>query len=169
MKEILFKPDEADYLTNLLEGETSSIAKRIISKIKNAQKKIKISSAKGKGRSLQYWVCEKIATMFGIKFDQQDDNCPIHSREMGLNGVDVILRGEIAQKFPYAIECKCCETLSLPQWIRQARNNAKFYHYGKQYLLVVKKKSIGDPIVIMDWSTFADEVQDRINGHFRDW
>lgn len=166
MKEILFKSDEAEYVINLLEGESSSIAKRIISKIKNAQKKIKISSAKGKGRGLQYWVCERIATMFGIKFNQQDDSCPIHSREMGLNGVDVILRGEIAQKFPYAIECKCCETLSLPQWIRQARQNAKG---GKQYLLVVKKKSIGDPIVIMDWDTFASEVQDRINGNFRDW
>ena len=166
MKEILFKQDEADYIIKLLEGETSSIAKRIISRLKNAQKKIKVSSAKGKGRNLQYWVCEKIADMFGIKFNQSDDSCPIHSREMGLSGVDVILRGEIAQKFPYAIECKSCETLSLPQWIRQARNNAK---YGKQYLLVIKKKSIGEPIVIMDWDTFADEVQDRINGHFRDW
>ena len=152
MKEILFKPDEAEYVINLLEGESSSTAKRIISKIKNAQKKIKTSSAKGKGRALQYWVCERIANMFGIKFDQQDDSCPIHSREMGLNGVDVILRGELAKKFPYSIECKACEGLALPQWIRQARANQK---NGQEYLLVVKKQSMGtEPIVIMDWTTF---------------
>ena len=153
MKEILFQKDESQYLIHLLEGESSSIAKKVIKKLKNAEKKIKTSSAKGKGRGLQYWVCERIANLFGIKFDQSDDSCLIHSREMGLNGVDVILRGEVAEKFPYAIECKCCESLALPQWIRQARDNAK---YGKRYLLVVKKKSIGEPIVIMDWNTFEE-------------
>ena len=161
MKEILFKQDEANYLINILNGETSSIAKKIITRLKNCQKKIKVSSAKGKGRTLQYWVCERVAEMFGVEFNQQDDNCPVHSREMGLNGVDVILRGELADKFPYSIECKCCENLSLPQWIRQARANKK---PGQDYLLVIKKKSVGsEPVVVMDWDAFQKLVEEAKN------
>ena len=159
MKEILFKKEEADYLIKLLEGETSKMSKSLISKLMNCQKKIKVSSAKMKGRFLQYWVCERIATIFGVEYDQQNDDCPIHSREMGLNGVDVILRGELSKKFPYDIECKSCESLSLPQWIRQAKANKKDDH---DYLLVIKKKSVGvDPFVVMDWSTFEKLIVEK--------
>ena len=152
MKEILFKPEEVKWLKNLLMQSAQPMAKKIIKKLENAEKKIKVSSAKGKGRNLQYWVCEKIAKIFNIEFNQQDDNCPIHSREMGLNGTDVVLRHPIYEKFPFDVECKACETLSLPEWIRQAKKNEKV---GRHYLLVVKKQTIGtEPIVVIDWGTF---------------
>lgn len=153
MKEILFTKSEADYLINVLNKQCDlKINKSLIKKIKNSEKKIKVSSAKGKGRNLQYWVCERIGNVFNIKFNQQDDNCPIHSREMGLNGTDVVLRTPVYEKFPFDVECKACETLSLPEWIRQARKNQK---EGRNYLLVIKKQTIGtEPIAVMDWSTF---------------
>ena len=155
MKEILFKPDEVEIIKQVLSshyGCEEKYAKKIISKLERAEKKIKTSSAKGKGRGLQYWVCDRIAKMFGIEFIQSDDNCLIHSREMGQNGTDVILRGEIAKKFPFDIECKSCESLSIPEWVRQARANKK---ENRDWLLVFKKQTIGhEPLVVMEWETF---------------
>jgi hypothetical protein len=47
-------------------GCEEKYAKKIISKLERAETKIKVSSAKGKGRGLQYWVCDRIAKMFGL-------------------------------------------------------------------------------------------------------
>lgn len=155
MKEILFKPDEVEMIKKALSahyGCEEKYAKMIISKLERAEKKIKASSAKGKGRGLQYWVCERIAKMFGVAFVQSDDDCLIHSREMGQNGVDIVLRGEIRKNFPFDIECKSCESLSIPEWIRQARANKK---ENRDWLLVFKKQTLGHtPFVVMEWETF---------------
>ena len=167
MKEILFDKEDSIYLKSILRLQRAelvldfeknkkeiSLCDKLIKKIERAERKIKTSSAKGKGRNLQYWVCERIAEMFGIKFVQSDDTCLVHSRTMGLNGTDVVLTGELVEKFPFAVECKACETLSIPEWIRQARNNEK---ENQNYLLVFKKQSIGgQPVVLMDWSTFEN-------------
>ena len=161
MKEILFKSDEINFLKFALsqcvfaeDNPDEKICKKILGKLERAEKKIKTSSAKGKGRNLQYWVCERIAEMFGIKFVQSDDTCLVHSREMGLSGCDVILRGELYNKFPYDIECKAQESLSIPDWVRQARTNTK---EGRKWLVVFKKQTIGgEPLVLMDWSTFEE-------------
>lgn len=111
---------------------------------------MKTSSCKAKGRNLQMWVCQKIANIFNIEFDNQDDQCSIHSREMGQSGVDIILRGVIYKKFLYDIECKNTEKLSLYPTIDQAINNTNL---GRDWL-IVHKKNRSDPIVIMDWEAF---------------
>lgn len=155
MKEILFKPDEVEMIKTALSCHYSceeKYAKKIISKLEYAEKTIKVSSRKGKGRSLQYWVCEKIAKMFEINFVQSDDTCLVHSREMGQHGTDIVLRGEMYNKFPFDIECKNCESLSIPEWVRQARANKKD---GREWLVVFKKQTMGtEPLVIMEWGTF---------------
>lgn len=159
MKEILFKPAETYFLKHVLDDynkshseKYSKISKSILGKLEHAEKKIKTSSAKGKGRNLQYWVCERIAEMFGIKFVQSDDTCLVHSREMGQHGTDICLRGELYNKFPFDVECKAQESLSIPDWVRQARTNTK---EGRKWLVVFKKQTIGgEPLVLMDWSTF---------------
>lgn len=46
---------------------------------------------------------------------------------MGQHGVDIILRGKVARKFPFDIECKSCESLSIPEWIRQTKQNIKSF------------------------------------------
>lgn len=155
MKEILFKKNEAEFLLKLISFNKkmkTPMIKTIERKLKNSLKdKIQTSSAKAKGRNLQYWVCERIANIFNVKFKQKNDDSLIQSRPMGQSGEDIILRGELRKQFPYSIECKCCENLSLASWIRQAKSNAS---EDRNWLLVVKKKTIGETIVIMTWETF---------------
>lgn len=113
------------------------------------------ASRKAKGRNLQYWVAKKVAKLFGIVFDQQDDLCEIHSREMGQAGCDVYIRDKtLYDLFPYDIECKNTETVSLYAYIEQAKANTK---EGRQWL-VVHKKNQSKPIVIMDAEHFFDIV-----------
>lgn len=161
MKEILFKPDESELIKKVLfrfvhevehEDKSVMLAGKLIKKFERAEKKIKVSSSKGKGRGLQYWVCDRIAKMFGLKFIQSDGNCLVHSREMGQHGTDIVLRGKVFDDFPFDIECKSCESLSIPEWIRQARANKK---ENRDWLLVFKKQTIGhEPLVVMEWETF---------------
>lgn len=158
MKEILFKPEETYFLKHVLDDynkshseKYSKMSKSILGKLERAEKKIKTSSAKGKGRNLQYWVCERIAEMFGIKFVQSDDECLIQSRPMGQHSVDIILRGELKKKFPFSIECKAQENLSLSEWIRQAKENEL---PETNWMLIFKKQTIGKPIVCLDFETF---------------
>lgn len=155
MKEILFKPNEVEMIKKALSahyGCEEKYAKKIIAKLERAEKKIKVSSAKGKGRGLQYWVCEKIANLFGIEFKQSDDECLIQSRPMGQHSVDIILRGELKKKFPFSIECKAQETLNIKEWIRQARENEL---PDTSWMLIFKKQTLGSkPIVCLDFETF---------------
>ena len=175
MKEMLFTKEESKFIRECLENQIMSLqagfcgqdmeitnrnakiekeCKRLIKKFENAEKKIKVSSAKGKGRGLQYWVCDRIAEMFGIEFVQSDDDCLIQSRPMGQHSVDIILRGELKKKFPFSIECKSQEKLALPEWIRQARENVLPNTY---WMLIFKKHTLGSkPIVCMDFETFLE-------------
>jgi hypothetical protein len=181
MKEMLFTKDESKFIKDCLQNEIDSLkmgffgqdmeltkqrtkkekeCQRLIKKFERAEKKIKVSSAKGKGRELQYWVCDRIAKMFGLEFIQSDDDCLIQSRPMGQHSVDIILRGELKKKFPFSIECKCQENLSLPEWIRQARENTLPNTY---WMLVFKKQTIGhEPLVLMEWETFEKIIKDKI-------
>ena len=168
MKPITFEKEQAEYLQRILEDATvypgtkeEKLYKSIVTKLKNAQKPpIKVSSRKAKGREFQYWVCRKIADMFEMPFNQQDDDCLIHSREMGQNGTDIVIRGILRKLFPFDIECKCCEQLSIPEWIKQSKANVK---EGRHWLVVFKKKEIGEPIVLMGWDTFEDVYKKSIN------
>ena len=167
MKEILFKSEEAKYLEKLLNKEADSkVKKSLLTKLKNAQKKIKVSSAKGKGRNLQYWVCERLASMFNVDYVQSDDNCLIQSRPMGQHGTDIILRGKVYDAFPFDIECKACETLSIPDWVRQSKANTK---KDRDWMLVFKKQTIGtEPLIILEWKTFEKYYRKLINGGYHD-
>lgn len=138
-------------------------ASRMIAKAEYAMKQITTASAKAKGRELQYWVCDRIGELFDIQFIQSDDTCPIHSREMGLNGSDVILRGEIARQFPFTIECKAQENIHLAEWIAQAIKNNK-----NHWMLVVKKHGMNKskPVVIIDWESFARTFKGTIAEYY---
>jgi len=111
---------------------------------------IKASSAKAKGRELQKLVCRKISKLLNLSYDQSDDNCLIHSREMGQAGSDVVLRGEAFNRFPFDIECKRTEKLNIYKAIKQGKVNTK---KGRNYL-VVHKKNRTDPIAILDLDVF---------------
>ena len=111
---------------------------------------IKIRSAKNKGMRFQKWVCEKIAKLFNVTFNNQDEQCEIHSRECGLSGTDIVLRGEIYKKFPFDIETKNTESFNVYKAIAQAQVNTA---PGRHWLLF-HKKNRSLPIVILDADLF---------------
>ena len=125
-----FSSDERKTITDVL-GDNPHF-KSIVKKLNAVDKKIKVSSAKGKGRNLQQFVCERISTILSIPFVNKDDFCDIHSREMGQSGVDVVLRGEALKKFPFSIECKSAENISLRSFIVS----------GILFVLITKSQSV---------------------------
>jgi len=123
---------------------------------------MKTASAKAKGRKLQYWVCCKISELFDIKFDQQDDQCPIHSREMGQSGVDVYFRNKkYYDKFPFDIECKATERFQIYKDIEQAKQNMK---EGRDWLLF-HRKNRSEPIVVLDAECFFKLLKRNYKGN----
>jgi hypothetical protein len=139
----------------LLDGQVLSFAppeyKKIIAKLDKPHKRIKVSSAKAKGRNLQKWAVEKIAKLLEYKLPENKDDSHIRSREMGQSGVDVVLSKKAKQKFPFAVECKNQEKINLPEFMKQAKANGDNYLYP---LLIVKNKTLKEPLLIMEWGTF---------------
>lgn len=125
------------------------------------KKKIKTSSAKSKGRELQQWICKRIAVITGLTYDQQDDQCPIHSREMGQSGVDVILREPALSLFPFSIECKRTEKPNVLEAMRQAITNQTD---KTDWLVVFRTSDMKEPAVVMTWKAFESmniQILDR--------
>lgn len=152
MKEVKMDRKEMEFLCGLLSHNDEKMAQALLKRLRRAERPIKPSSAKGKGRGLQQWVCDRISKLLNIPFVQSDDDCLIHSREMSSNGVDVILRGKAKELFPYSIECKACESLAVPQWVAQAKSNVQD---GTDWMLIFKKQSMGNiPYVVISWETF---------------
>lgn len=161
MKEIRFDKDESEYLKKVfnfainnmdLTSKETKLHDKILKKLSRAESKIKPSSAKAKGRDFQYKICQMIANKFGVEFKQSDDDCLIHSREMGQHGKDIVLRGEVKKKFPYSIECKAQENMNISEFVNQARENSTD---TEPWLLIFKKRSLGnEPLVCLEFSRF---------------
>lgn len=154
MKAINFNKKEREYILKYLPvyADNTDIGEKIYKRVKRANKRIKVASAKGKGRGLQYWVCHRISELLRIPFDQQDDQCLIHSREMGQAGTDIILRGKAFKLFPYSVECKNMEKIGIMEMVNQAKRNE-----GKDtdWMVVHKRKTLNEPVVIFSWKAFA--------------
>lgn len=117
--------------------------------------RIKVSSAKAKGRNLQKWTCEQVSKLLSISWGYEDEKL-IQPRLMGQSGTDVVLRGEAHLKFPFDIECKATETISLYKDIEQAKTNSH-PELLRPWLLIHKKRN-NKPIVIIDAETFFNLV-----------
>jgi hypothetical protein len=112
---------------------------------------MKPRSAKSKGMTFQKEICRRIAKLLGIEFNNKDDTCPIHSRESGQSGTDVVIRDKkLLKKFPFSIECKRTEKLQLYKSINQARENK----LQETDWLLIARRNRENPIVIMDFDTF---------------
>lgn len=72
---------------------------------------MKPQSAKAKGRSLQKWACEKISELTGYKCGKDK---PIESRPSSQSGTDVRLEDQVLKIFPFSVECKFQERVSIP-------------------------------------------------------
>jgi len=125
---------------------------RILEKLNKEPKRIKISSAKAKGRNLQNWTVERIAELLNEKVSKDKDVNNIRGREMGQSGVDVWLHKTLRKKFPIAVECKAQETIKINSFVEQAKNNTS--NDLPYWLLVIKNKQIKNPIAVMNWDLF---------------
>lgn len=117
-----------------------------------AKKKISVQSAKAKGRKLQQWVAERISELTGYEWGSSGKDKPIEPRAMGQHGVDVRMESQVLKEFPYSVECKFQETWSIPQWIKQAKENM----IDDTDWLLFCKRSREDCIVVMDAERFFD-------------
>ena len=124
-------------------------------KIEKSMVPIKPRSAKNRGLGRQKEICSMISDLTGIPYNQKDDTCPIHSREAGLNGTDISFRTKEAHdKFPYSIEVKDCNTISLPAWIAQAKENETDEY---PWLLFIHSQILDEKdVVVMSLDVFKD-------------
>lgn len=152
--------DLAEEEVGRLLKKQSNLKNKILRLLRSINSPIKISSRKAKGREFQKLICSKIASALGIEYNQQDDNCLIHSREMGQKGVDVILRGEAFVHFPYFVECKNTETIKLVEFIKQAKVNC-LENFSSNWILFIKNKLIDD-IVVLDTDIFFSIIRSLI-------
>ena len=84
---------------------------------------MKTQSAKQKGRRHQQDVCKKLLEVSnGLEADD------IRSASMGAAGEDVLLSPAARRQFPFSIECKNVEKLSIWRAIEQARTNCNPEH-----------------------------------------
>jgi hypothetical protein len=154
--------DDINFLCYCLGNHPAlySHGKKIQNKLVKSQNRIKHASAKGKGRSFQYWVCEKVAALLDIPYNQQDDQCLIHSREMSQQGVDIVLRGQAYTRFPFDVECKALSTMDIVDAVKQADANADPERIG----MVAFRQTNTEPVVIFSWKSF-EKLYNRFISH----
>lgn len=104
---------------------------------------MKTSSAKAKGRKLQQWVVSKLIALLG--FDEED----VKSTPMGAPGEDVWLAKMVLLKFPYSVEAKNQERVSIWASYEQATSNCR----GYEPLLIIKKNG-HKPLAVLDAEYF---------------
>ncbi len=121
-------------------------------KKKMKKPRIKVASAKAKGRALQDYMCQMISDILNIPWGREDHHL-IQPRPMGQKGLDVILIGKAFERFPFSIECKSSEGWALPAAIRQVRKNKR---KDSQWLVVLKRKEFQEPVVVMKATVFKD-------------
>jgi len=81
-----------------------------------------VASRKGKSRRLQNEVCTLVRAMTGL------DDADIKPTPMGVNGIDLQLSSAARAQFPFGVECKNREDLSIWSEFKQCRGNAKREH-----------------------------------------
>lgn len=151
---------------NLTDAERAELIKllpassKLRAKLERAGKRIKVQSAKGKGMNFQREICQKIADLIGIPYLRGDDESLIESRSSGVNGTDIILRGEAKKRFPFSIEAKNSESLSLVDAVQQAQANQA---EDTMWLVVHRRKALPMDLVIMAWESF-EELYGRKTG-----
>jgi len=80
---------------------------------------MKTSSCKAKGRTLQ----KEVIAFLKFRYGFNDDD--LKSIPMGCSGEDIWLSTEARKVFPFSVECKNQENISIWKCIQQAETNAK--------------------------------------------
>lgn len=102
-------------------------------------------SAKSKGRRLQQEMRDKILAAFPEL--EPDD---VRSTSMGASGTDIQLSPAARKLFPYAVECKNQENISIWSALEQAENNST----DTQSPILVFKRNHSDTYVALKFEDF---------------
>tara|TARA_R100000656_G_scaffold20156_1_gene18177 strand:+ start:1169 stop:1510 length:342 start_codon:yes stop_codon:yes gene_type:complete len=100
---------------------------------------MKTQSAKSKGRKLQQWVRDTIQSACNLKPDD------VQSRSMGASGEDIMLSPFARDMFPYSVECKNQERISIWNAYEQAQTNA-----GDHEPLLIIKRNNSKALAVVD-------------------
>lgn len=100
------------------------------------------ATRKAKGREFQKYVAECLQESLGLPPED------VVSRPMGSPGLDIMMSADAREKFPFGIECKRTEKLSIPAWWWQCEENAR-----KEGLtpLLVFRRSREDALAVLRW------------------
>ena len=112
---------------------------------------MKTQSAKAKGRRFQQWVRDKLIEQLNVHPED------IESRSMGAGGEDLIMARAAREKFPYSIECKNQESLSVWKSYEQAESNS-----GDHEPIVFIKRNNQKPLVVVDAEYFV-RLHERVD------
>lgn len=108
---------------------------------------MKIHSAKAKGRRHQQDVCKKLLEVsHGLEPDD------IRSASMGAPGEDILFSPAARRQFPFSIECKNVEKLSIWSCIDQSRANCP----DGATEMVVFTKNHENPFVALPFEKFLE-------------
>ena len=100
-------------------------------------------SRKQKGKAFQNRVRQDLIDRLDI---HEGD---ILSTAMGQAGCDLYLSPAARARFPFAVECKHQETISLPTWWRQCTRNAAAEGLAP---LLILKQSRREPLAVLRWT-----------------
>lgn len=108
------------------------------------------ASRKAKGRRFQQAVRQDLIDRLDI---HEGD---ILSTAMGQAGCDLYLSPAARARFPFAVECKHQETISLPAWWQQCTANAEAEGLAP---LLVLKQSRREPLAVLRWEDLLALLQ----------
>ena len=103
-------------------------------------------SRKSKGFAYQREIKEILMEKFADKLEEGD----IKTAVMGESGIDIKLSPAAQKLFPFAVEAKRCEKVSLRQWWKQAKANST----DKLKPILITKQNREESLVVMDMDTF---------------
>lgn len=115
---------------------------------------MKPSSCKAKGRMEQQAVAADIREAFALP---EPDAV---STSMGKQGIDIMLSTEAREIFPFAVECKCKESLNIWEALKQAEDNGE---KEKMQPIVTFRRNRSKRYVALEWDYFL-KMQQKIGG-----
>lgn len=112
---------------------------------------MKTSSAKQKGRLLQQLIAKKVQKVFNL---QPDD---VRSTPMGCSGSDIMMSPLAKSKFPFDVEAKNQEKVSIWKAYEQSAVRAD----PELTPLLIIKRNRTKPLVVLDFEDFMNLVGNK--------
>ena len=113
---------------------------------------MKPRSAKNKGKRLQNKVRDLILEKFNSKLEQDD----VRSITMGDSGEDILLSPAARKIFPFSVECKSQERLSIWEALEQAEDNS-----GNHIPLLIFKRNRSKTYAVLEFDELLKLLDDE--------